>query len=37
MAIVDRGDFQQLLAAWTATVYMLANSDIDFRNIPAPP
>jgi hypothetical protein len=37
MSVVDRGDFQQLLAAWTSTVYMLANSDIDFRNIPAPP
>ena len=31
MAIVDPVQLNQNVAAWSATLYMLANSDIDFR------
>ena len=31
LAIVDPEQLKQNVAAWAATLYMLANSDIDFR------
>lgn len=37
LAVVDPVQLNQNVGAWAATVYMLANSDIDFRIIPAPP
>jgi Zn-dependent M28 family amino/carboxypeptidase len=36
LAIVDPVQMDQNVAAWAATLYMLANSDIDFRHLPPP-
>jgi hypothetical protein len=35
LAIVDPEQLKQNVAAWAATLYMLANSDVDFRAKPA--